>query len=242
MAATTFRCKLLHLHEAGPRKQNPYYFAVKVLQGLTIWYRCSYLCEASPSQSDSNLLAEAIVGALTLNYEPTTSDANIILYISGTIARSLVRATKCNFCKQSLISEDNPDHAEIKDPTKIEAAVMLPMHCWKVFKELCCSTELMAQILSISGQRYLILKLTDRATYNQRFIHLLFWANLYSSGHNLKEQIMGRSFNCMEKPCKGSNHQSQSQTWIRGKQKKNRQAIKCTTLKPNIISSYNVVC
>src|SRR6218665_3605204 len=75
-------------------------------------------CEASPSQSDSNLLAEAIVGALTLNYEPTTSDANIILYISGTIARSLVRAAKCNFCKQFLISEDNPDHAENQRPDK----------------------------------------------------------------------------------------------------------------------------
>ena len=39
--------------------------------------------DASASQSDSNLLAEAIAGALTLNYELTSSDANIIFYISA---------------------------------------------------------------------------------------------------------------------------------------------------------------
>jgi hypothetical protein len=39
--------------------------------------------DASASQSDSNLLAEAIAGALTLNYELTSSDANIIFYMSS---------------------------------------------------------------------------------------------------------------------------------------------------------------
>ena len=110
--------------------------------------------DASASQSDSNLLAEAIAGALTLNYELTSSDANIIFYISDAIARSIVRPTKCNYCKESLISEDNPDHAEIEDPAQREASeflnginqggllnptnftFMLAMHCWRVFEEL----------------------------------------------------------------------------------------------------------
>src|SRR6218665_1147602 len=75
-------------------------------------------CEASAPQSDANLLAEAIADSLTLNYEPTSSDANIIFYISGAIARSIVRATKCNFCKESLISEENQEHAEIEDSSQ----------------------------------------------------------------------------------------------------------------------------
>ena len=133
------------------------------------------------------------------------------------IARSIVRATKCNYCKESLISEDNPDNAEIEDPAQREAAeflnginrggllkptnftFMLAMHCWRVFEELRCNADLMAQFLSSSAQRSLFLKLMDRATYNERFIHLLFGVDLCSSGHNLKEQIIGRFFNCMAK-------------------------------------------
>jgi hypothetical protein len=174
-------------------------------------------CESSASQSDSNLLADAIASALRLNYEPTWSDANIIFYISGAISRSIVRATKCNFCKESLISEDHPDQADIEDPAQSQAAeflnginrggllkptnftFMLAMHCWRVFEELRCNAALMAQFLSSSAQRFLFLKLMDRATYNERFIHLLFGTDLCSSGHNLKEQIIGRFFNCMAK-------------------------------------------
>src|SRR6218665_2075370 len=119
-------------------------------------------CVASAPQSDANLLAEAIADSLTLNYEPTSSDANIILYISGAIARSIVRVTKCNFCKESLISEENQEHAEIEDSSQREAAeflnginrggllkptnfaFMLAMHCWRVFEELRGNADLMA--------------------------------------------------------------------------------------------------
>src|SRR6218665_1563814 len=81
-------------------------------------------CEASGTQSDANLLAEAIADSLTLNYEPTSSDANIIFYISGAISRSVVRATKCNFCKESLISEENQEHAEIEDSSQREGSIV----------------------------------------------------------------------------------------------------------------------
>jgi len=128
-----------------------------------------------------------------------------------------VRATKCHFCKESLVSEENQEHAEIEDPSQREAAeflnginrggllkptnfaFMLATHCWRVFEELRCNSELMARFLSSSAQRSLFLKLMERATYNERFAHLLFGADLCSRGHNLKEQIVGRFFNCMAK-------------------------------------------
>jgi len=164
--------------------------------------------------------AMALKTAYKLNpsvLEPTSSDANIIFYISGAIARSIVRATKCHFCKESLVSEENQEHAEIEDPSQREAAeflnginrggllkptnfaFMLATHCWRVFEELRCNSELMARFLSSSAQRSLFLKLMERATYNERFAHLLFGADLCSRGHNLKEQIVGRFFNCMAK-------------------------------------------
>src|SRR6218665_1472547 len=124
-------------------------------------------CVASAPQSGANLLAEAIADSLTLNYEPPCiKRCQHHLYISGAIARSIVRATKCNFCKESLISEENQEHAEIEDSSKREAAeflnginrggllkptnfaFMLAMHCWRVFEELRCNADLMARFLS----------------------------------------------------------------------------------------------
>jgi hypothetical protein len=110
-----------------------------------------------PLKASQTFYVDAIAGALKF-------------YVCGYIIRSIVKETKCNSCKESLISEDSPDHAEIEDPTPREAAeflyginrggllkptkftFMLAMHCWRVFEELCCNADLMAQFLSSSAQ------------------------------------------------------------------------------------------
>ena len=39
--------------------------------------------------------------------EPTVSNANVIFYVSGAIARSTVRVTKCDSCREVLINSIN---------------------------------------------------------------------------------------------------------------------------------------
>lgn len=83
-------------------------------------------------------------------HQATATSSSII--ISDAIARSVVKATNCNLCKESLIIEDIPDHVEIQDPTQREAAgffngtnrggllkrnnfkFIVAMHCWRVFE------------------------------------------------------------------------------------------------------------
>lgn len=105
MAPTAFKHKLLNLHETSPRKrpQNLYCSPLKYSKVSLSDIDAVIKHEVSAPEGDANLLAEAIVDALTLNYEPTSSNASIIFYISGAIAKSIVRATKCNVCKESLI-------------------------------------------------------------------------------------------------------------------------------------------
>lgn len=52
-------------------------------------------------------VANEISAVLTFNQLPTASDANIIYYISGYIARSVCRITKCEFCGEALNSDPN---------------------------------------------------------------------------------------------------------------------------------------
>ncbi len=52
-----------------------------------------------------DILADSVVAALPGQQYPTPSDANIIYYVSGAIAKSVLAATKCNDCKEALLNE-----------------------------------------------------------------------------------------------------------------------------------------
>ena len=53
-----------------------------------------------------NNIADSIAEALTSDHWPSVSDANIIYYVSGAIARSVVRTNKCDHCQEALIRLD----------------------------------------------------------------------------------------------------------------------------------------
>jgi hypothetical protein len=60
----------------------------------------------SSTQSQDDSTADAMVSSLRFDSRPTASDANVIFYVSGFIARSVVRTTRCDDCREALIETD----------------------------------------------------------------------------------------------------------------------------------------
>jgi len=77
------------------------------------------------SLSDDAKTADTITEALTFDRFPSTSDANIIFYVSGYIARSIIRTTKCDHCKESLVTTDPLEPIELDDRLDYSAATFL---------------------------------------------------------------------------------------------------------------------
>lgn len=50
--------------------------------------------DSSRTDSSDDAVADSVAAALSCQQYPTTSDANIIFYVGGAIARSVVRSTK----------------------------------------------------------------------------------------------------------------------------------------------------
>ena len=64
---------------------------------------------------DLEVTAEDIAALLTFDIELTDSDRNIIYYVSGAIAHSVVDATKCGHCKEVLLAPSTLQPLELTD-------------------------------------------------------------------------------------------------------------------------------
>ena len=49
-------------------------------------------------------VADFIADSVSCLPRPSDNDANIIYYVSGAISRSVVRGTKCDSCREALVS------------------------------------------------------------------------------------------------------------------------------------------
>ena len=162
--------------------------------------------------------ADAIADALTYAHCPSSSDANTIFYVSGAIARSVVRTTKCNNCKELLISSDEHEELQFDDVSHdyvvstfldvvnrgglskpSDYTFMLSMHCWRVYDEIKATDELKKQLLAADNQRCLFKKVMERAAVNQLNDSLLAFGNYCTSGHDLQALVVQRFFNCVGK-------------------------------------------
>ena len=65
------------------------------------------------SRDDS--LADSLVDALTFCVFLSANDANIIFYVSGSMARSVIRLTKCDHCRECLITSDTMEPLDAVD-------------------------------------------------------------------------------------------------------------------------------
>lgn len=172
---------------------------------------------------EADTVADNIAASLKLDMAPTDSDSSIIYYVSGYIARSVVASTKCDYCRECVISTtDNKMTTQLSQiaasaTTDVDAAEFLQqidrgglvhptdfvyklsIHCWRVFEEVWSNNELKSMFLKASGHRILFEKIMDRATYNDEFIDLLFGQNMCTAGHNLQVYVIRRFFNCVAK-------------------------------------------
>jgi hypothetical protein len=173
---------------------------------------------ASSSVHDDNI-ADEIVENLACGKTPSASDANIIYYISGYIARSVFRITKCEHCKEALsCAEDiQPPTLELDDSLPYEAQTFfdrvnrgglqaptefvftLCVHCWSVYEEIRSSSNLMSKLLSGENHCSLFCKVMDRATCHPSVIDLGLNNYMCTRGHDLTKLVVHRFFNCTAK-------------------------------------------
>jgi hypothetical protein len=155
---------------------------------------------STPAVYDS--LADALAESLTFQKWPSVSDTNIIFYISGAIARSILRTMKCSDCKNTLV---DPDHLleplQLDEPSDnfmsttfldsinrgglyrpSEYCYVTTVSCWRIYEEIRSSAALKDKLLGVSNQRKLFVKVVERATENGQL-----------------EQISKRLFNCVAK-------------------------------------------
>jgi len=172
-------------------------------------------CECVSSSDDQ--LADCIADGITFSHWPSSSDANIIYYVRGAIARSVARSTKCDNCRQLLITADALEPLELNESLHYSAATfldsvnrgglarpadytfMLSVHCWRVFEDIRTSELLKSQFLGATCQRRLFVKVVDRVTTNQLYGHEFVGDNFCMKGHDLKALLVQRFFNCVAK-------------------------------------------
>ena len=164
-------------------------------------------------------VADPITDALTFRQFLTASDCNTIFYVSGNIARSIIRTMKCEHCKESLITTDPLEPLEIDrildytaatfmDTMSInrggfarptDYAFLLAVHCWRVFEEIKAIVGLMSPFLAAASHRILFCKIMERAKCMQTFGHQPIDSNYCFNGHDLNQLIVTRFFNCVAK-------------------------------------------
>ena len=153
---------------------------------------------------------------MNCNITPSANDTNVIYYVSGYIARSIIRVTKCDECTEvlresnvePLIFDESMDYQSseffdavnrggLSRPT--ELTFLLVIHCWQVYEEIKLSKDLRSRLLTADSQRQLFCKVIERTTYSEQSALPLDHATVCSKGHNLKMLIASRFFNCAAK-------------------------------------------
>lgn len=186
------------------------------LQEIDSAIQCS---EGLNSADNTKSVSDEIAEKLTYgqDFKPSTSDLNIIYYVSGYIARSVSRATKCKACSETLSNlEDLPQmnmEDEIPEAARIffdmvnrgglktpsEFVFMLTVHCWRVYEEMRANSTLMSTFLASENQRTLYFSIMDRATCHQSVFEFGLNNYLCTQGHHLTRLVTDRFFNCVAK-------------------------------------------
>ena len=116
-----------------------------------------------PSQQSTTALQSA--EKLSFNYSPSSSDLNIVYYVSGYMARSVCRKTRRDHCSEALSNSndlppmdfndvmpyaawtffDSVNRGGLKTPT--EFVFTLTVHCWRVYEEILAKSDLKSQFL-----------------------------------------------------------------------------------------------
>ena len=162
--------------------------------------------------------ADCVADAMTCLERPSANDANVIYYVSGAIARSVIRGTRCDICREALVCTEALEPLEIDGSMDCTASTFLDsinrgglmrptdyvfelaVHCWCLFEQIRASQELMSQFLTAPHHRALFIKIVDRVSApSSQSTSFDFFDNVCTSGHDLKELLVHRFFNCLAK-------------------------------------------
>jgi hypothetical protein len=170
------------------------------------------------NSANYDVVADELNDNLLFRLSPTASDLNVIFYVSGYIARSVCRTTRCDHCNEALSnSEDIPPLTVDDDLPYASRAFFdsvnrgglenanrihnfsLTVHCWKVYEEIRAHSELMTKFLTVQNHNYLFYKIMDRATCHPSIIDCGFNNYMCTQGHNITQLVVQRFFNCVAK-------------------------------------------
>ena len=173
--------------------------------------------ESASAHSELDKTADDIADELKLCRLPSASDANVIFYVGGYIARSIIRTTRCDHCKECLVTADVLESIQVDEKLTYSASTFLDsinrgglsrptdftfslaVHCWRVFEEIKTTSALLNQLLSCNNQRTLFTKIMDRANCLQTFGQQPIECNVCVGGHDLNVLVAQRFFNCVAK-------------------------------------------
>jgi len=167
--------------------------------------------------SAEDSLADTISDLLKFNTLPSASDANIILYVSGFMARSVYRVTKCEHCKESLVTSEALEPLDVSEELDYSASTFLDainrggltkptdftfsvvVEFWRVFQEIKSTPNLLKEFLTAASHQLLFCKVMDRVAYIQTSLHIPVESNICVNGHDLNNLLARRFFNCVAK-------------------------------------------
>ena len=141
---------------------------------------------------DADSAAEVLASKLNLNCEQTSDDVNIICYVAGACGRFTVNITKCEYCKEALLSSEeieplrlevcDGDHSMLSKAATFldsvnrgglvkptDVTFMLCIHCWRVFEELRNSSQLQLEFLRSANHLLVFKKFVDKVTDGEYF-------------------------------------------------------------------------
>jgi len=166
-----------------------------------------------------NSIVDELVDKLTYGqaFLPSTSDLNIIYYVSGYIARSVSRITRCTACLEALSNSDDLQPMDLEDDmpyaartffdsvnrgglkTPTDFTLLLTVHCWRIYEEIRSNSDVMKTFLAADNQISLFFEIMDRATCHQSVAEFGLNNYLCTSGHHLTKLVSHRFFNCVAK-------------------------------------------
>ena len=168
---------------------------------------------------DTLKLAQEIGEKLKMDYIPSKSEENIVLYVCGAICRSTLRTTKCSSCREVLCckSELNSevDIDNVIDPSSClnfqnivtrggllkptDYAYTLCIESFRVFEEIRGNEELMASFLKCSNQRQIFRRIVENVMDETTYMNAIFGHETCTQGHNVSMFTICRFFNSMMK-------------------------------------------
>jgi len=162
-------------------------------------------------------VADQLNDKLSFSYFPSASELNIIYYVSGYIARSVCRKTRCDHCSEALSNSDDLPAMDFNDvmpyaartffdsvnrgglKTPTEFVFTLTVHCWRVYEEMLAKSDLMSQFLATENHSILFYKIMDRASCHHSVVEYGLNNYMCTQGHNLTQLVVQRFFNCVAK-------------------------------------------